>query len=257
MNRSRRISGFTLVELLIVVAIFAMLMTILVPSFNIARQLAKRAVCMSNLHNIGRSTIMYAEENKGVFPDLCFDFSPGNSGTVVVLIKPRRAATSGWQAFDLSSMVCPSDESPSKVSMIDENGDTVQFPISYGYNIELSLHQILYDNIPNKERVLMFCDGTMGAGSQGHYDPSRAERYFARGEIFQTRHLNAANALFVDGHVETVTEVTSDMTMSLPYTSDTTTGNGNGNNDTSSDTTTDTTTDTTGNGNGNGNNKNK
>lgn len=225
MVRSGRKFGFTLVELLVVVAMFAVLASLLVPCFNRARQLAKRAICMTNLHNIGRSVILYTEEHNGIFPDLCFDFSPGNSGTVVVLIKPRRAASDGWQAFDLASMVCPSDESPSTVSMLDENGEIVRFPISYGYNIELSLHQIPYDNVPNKERVLMFCDGSMGGGSQGHYDPTRAERYFNKGEIFQTRHLDAANALFADGHVETIDEVTSDMTMSLPYTSSTTTGN--------------------------------
>ena len=54
--------GFTLIELLVVIAIISLLVSILLPSLTQAKELAKRAVCMSNLHNIGLAIATYAED---------------------------------------------------------------------------------------------------------------------------------------------------------------------------------------------------
>ncbi|MFH1615642.1 MAG: type II secretion system protein [Planctomycetota bacterium] len=62
--------GFTLVELLVVIAIIAVLLSILVPSLNKAREMARRVICASNLHQWGLACITYANESKGVFPDM-------------------------------------------------------------------------------------------------------------------------------------------------------------------------------------------
>ena len=62
---SRRSPGFTLIELLVVVAIIALLVSILIPSLQHARELGRRALCMSNLHHIGLAIQMYANDNKG------------------------------------------------------------------------------------------------------------------------------------------------------------------------------------------------
>jgi len=60
-----RRAGFTLIELLVVVAIIAVLVAILLPSLNLARELARRAVCGSNLHHNIAGMLMYAIDNKG------------------------------------------------------------------------------------------------------------------------------------------------------------------------------------------------
>lgn len=49
----RRQSGFTLVELLVVVAIIAILAALLLPVISRAKQKAHKAVCISNLHQLG------------------------------------------------------------------------------------------------------------------------------------------------------------------------------------------------------------
>ncbi|MCM8535428.1 MAG: prepilin-type N-terminal cleavage/methylation domain-containing protein [Lentisphaeraceae bacterium] len=54
---------FTLLELLIVIAIIAILASLLLPSLYKARKLSKRAVCMSNLKQCYMSTVSYAKDN--------------------------------------------------------------------------------------------------------------------------------------------------------------------------------------------------
>jgi prepilin-type N-terminal cleavage/methylation domain-containing protein len=65
---SPKSKGFTLIELLVVVAIIAVLVAILLPALNQAREAARTAVCMSNLHQLGIGVLIYARENNEIVP---------------------------------------------------------------------------------------------------------------------------------------------------------------------------------------------
>lgn len=57
--------GFTLIELLVVISIIALLVAILMPALNVARQQATGVVCLANCKTLATTWTMYASDNDG------------------------------------------------------------------------------------------------------------------------------------------------------------------------------------------------
>jgi len=62
--RRRERSAFTLIELLVVISIVALLVAVLLPVLGRTREIARRAICASNQHQIAVAIHMYADQNK-------------------------------------------------------------------------------------------------------------------------------------------------------------------------------------------------
>ena len=60
--------AFTLIELLVVIAIIAVLASLLLPALARAKNVARGAVCVSNLHQIGVASVTYSMDNNGNLP---------------------------------------------------------------------------------------------------------------------------------------------------------------------------------------------
>src|SRR5687767_4315508 len=87
--------GFTLVELLVVIAIVAVLIAIIFPTMQRARIQSNRIACASKMRQIAFGFRMYAEENKGWYPDLwrSFDAPRGIAeGVIADLLRNRSSA---------------------------------------------------------------------------------------------------------------------------------------------------------------------
>ena len=61
-------TGFTLIELLVVISIIALLIAVLLPALQTARESARRAICMSNIKQIGLALNLYAQDYNNIYP---------------------------------------------------------------------------------------------------------------------------------------------------------------------------------------------
>ena len=69
MRSRRRRRGFTLIELLVVISIIGILVGLLLPAINSAREAGRRTQCQSNMRNVGLAILGYVN-SKGLWSAL-------------------------------------------------------------------------------------------------------------------------------------------------------------------------------------------
>ncbi len=95
-------SAFTLVELLVVIGIIALLLAILLPVLSRARESSRRALCLSNINQLGRAVLLYAHDNKDVLPDA------GTGNNLEAFLSPRAVGFPAWTQINANTYVLPS-----------------------------------------------------------------------------------------------------------------------------------------------------
>ena len=68
LDNANRWSGFTLVEMLVVLGIIIVVMGILIPAVMKSRRSSRQAACASNLRQIGALILIYADSNQDLVP---------------------------------------------------------------------------------------------------------------------------------------------------------------------------------------------
>ena len=93
MERRSCRTGFTLVELLIVIGIIVALVALLLPALSAAREQARRTQCMSNLRNLTSAWMMYANEHHG---EVCLGSSKLGSPMDPAVVQDVRVLSMSW-----------------------------------------------------------------------------------------------------------------------------------------------------------------
>ncbi len=96
--------GFSLIELLVVIGIIAVLMAILLPALEKARESALKVKCASNIRQFGQSLVLYSNENHGQYPRTTYiPGAPLTEGTSPDAVDPFGAG--GVQPNDVTAAI--------------------------------------------------------------------------------------------------------------------------------------------------------
>ncbi|MCW5777096.1 MAG: prepilin-type N-terminal cleavage/methylation domain-containing protein [Phycisphaeraceae bacterium] len=110
--------GFTLVELLVVIAVVALLIGLLLPALAGAREAARGAVCLSNLRQMYLACRIYADEHDGVGPAIGQPWGkPPNWALVVQTYAGMAGDTAGELYRPESVLVCPTTDRAFGITM--------------------------------------------------------------------------------------------------------------------------------------------
>ncbi|RYG71729.1 DUF1559 domain-containing protein [bacterium] len=215
-------SGFTLIEMVVALAVLVILAALLYPFMARARANAQRSTCQSNLKQMGLGVLQYARDYDESYP-------PAVTGAPDVVPNARYQPPKGWadaiQPYLKTTAIyeCPNETQSA-------NKDPLQVGYSdYWYNCALSWNgkqgakarwnaQVPMQDFIKVSRTIMFGDGNAGsARSRSNGTTSATNKIlsspnawapkngkvsgsgFASGGV---RHLNGLNLCFADGHVK-------------------------------------------------------
>ena len=146
--------AFTLIEILVVIAIIAVLAALLIPAVAKARAGAVRARCAAQLHGIGQMLQMYFGDNHNTLPKVNMMPSlqpPLNTHpSLVQLLAPY--AKGGTRVFD-----CPADQITQPAPNAPPGFETyfAREQSSYYWNEDVSIRASHITELRNSDRVLL------------------------------------------------------------------------------------------------------
>ncbi len=203
--------AFSLIELLIVVAIIAILMGILLPALGRARDQAKTTICLSNIHGLNTAANLYCNLFHDYFPPATY--GSGDDWDFQVL--PTSVVIPGilWQgSTNLKIQQCPSYTGPSATATDPYTG--------YNYNTSFIGHGWGEATTTPTRSVAIAAPATCAIFGDGQFYTGSTDKFMRSPLLFPAspdtlniitrsagtqgyRHLGKTNVGYADGHAET------------------------------------------------------
>jgi prepilin-type N-terminal cleavage/methylation domain-containing protein/prepilin-type processing-associated H-X9-DG protein len=205
MKKSER---FTLIELLVVISIISILVSMLLPALNKAREMARQASCRSNLKQMGTAVTFYVDDSDGYIPS--HDIGTGASGMWDYKLQDNYLG--GIKSLAIYPIFrCPTR--PSKLGAVPAPGSIT----SYSYNKHASMRLSSGKYVGRKlvkiqPKMMLITDAVLGKAGYtydhawGSVDYSNDRVDFRHGgnpiqALGAVNRQGFANMVFTDGHV--------------------------------------------------------
>jgi len=194
-DRFRRpLHGFTLVELLVVIGIIAILIAMLLPALQKAREAAMAVSCQSNERQVYTCVMLYVNDNHQYLPPS----RPWWPGMILAANKAAHSNPSLWEPFEF----CPSRPAGEWNNAL-YGMNAYSFP-SFTYAVKIG-------QVKRKDQIIYLSDTTADTETGRVDDKSFLVRPAnLTGILFGSppafRHNKRANIVFVDGHIEALLE---------------------------------------------------
>lgn len=187
-------SAFTLIELLIIIAIIALLATLTLPVISSAIERSNAAICLANLRQVASAGLMFAQENNGGLPISSYN---------------RQAkGMMEYLGYDISYvgktvLTCPSLQKKHPTRTYHHRTTSINLVTTQGH----SKSKKNLRAFPTLSRTMFFLDGLVnptapdGAFYNYHSGALNEQQFEDR---FQFLHGNLCHVVYLDGHAEGV-----------------------------------------------------
>jgi prepilin-type N-terminal cleavage/methylation domain-containing protein/prepilin-type processing-associated H-X9-DG protein len=223
----RRRHAFTLVELLVVIGIITVLIAILLPVLQKAREQARQVTCASNQRQICLAMLSYASQNQGFLPRLddpaqVLGSRTPSQGVIMTLpdsIDWTRGELMPYVAHDPGTrqrvFSCPTDADPKMyldrgTGVVSSRNFSYNFPKALCYNAAGNLGCVRVSSVRQSEHKILIMELESPGNVTGlptdwiNIDTSPAPdgSYFK--PTLTARHSGYCNECFFDTHVERI-----------------------------------------------------